>query len=1490
MGSTPGSTTTDPNIPTDLIGSPNEAEIIVNGKTVRSLIDSGSQVSTVSKSFVDKHVQSDILPLTDLLRVESASGSEIPYLGYVNLDIRLASNSDCDITVPFLVVPDTQYHRDVPVLIGVSAIRVFTEKATDTLGESFLQKSKPPSAVGLGVRAVKLQQRHLEKSKGVIADVRVFQPEVVPARSSLVIAGKTKQIIEMPDMYATVEFAGKDTKTPEGLSVNPCLVRVQKQTAGVLVDVVNNSDVDVQLQPGMLIARLHHSSIVEPQSDDTPDSDFLGKFDLKHLDDFRKEGKITGDQAELVHQFLLQNKGIFCKHDNDIGHTTVLKHRIDLVDETPIKQKCRFIPPHLYDELREHLQQLLDMDVIAASDSPWSQNLVYAKKKDGSLRLCQDFRALNAKTIKDAYAIPKIEDLLNVVKGMKYVTSLDMAWSYWQVEIEESHRDRTAFTVGHLGHFQWKRMAFGLCNAPASQQKLMSRILQGELMKCCVVYLDDVLIFSNSFEQHLKDVQRILDKLLAAGLKIKPSKCKFFCDTVDFLGHVISPEGIKVNPEYVRAVKEYPRPTCQKDIERFLGLAGFYRRFIQSYSSIARPLMELLEGRVTKATRRKGKSVPPPFVWTDRQEESFSQLKQCLTTAPVLRYPDFEKPFIVRTDACGTGLGAVLCQEDDSNPGRDKAHVVAYASRSLRKGERHYSAYKLEFKALHWAITVKFKDFLSLPFTVTTDHNPLTYLLSGAKLDATTVRWVGELAAFNFNIVYKRGSTNRDADVLSRIPWTAEEQKQVSREDFRALCDAILDSEVRETCCAQVLVAPTEHDADIDLGGEKVDWVRAQDEDAVISQVKKHVLAGKFPPKDKLSRDMQPYVSLLGKLTINDGILYCMGSEYGDYGTEDDCRLVLPTKYRAKLFEYLHCNGGHLGRDKTVALFKSRVFWPGMFTDICSMISSCDRCVFSNKPSLPQAAPLHPITTTQPMELVCVDFVKLDKCKGNIENVLVITDHFTRYAQAFPTNNQTATTTAKVLYEKFFVHYGFPRRLHSDQGANFTGKIIESLCEIAGISKSRTTPYHPMGNGQAERFNQTLISMVRSLPDEQKRDWKTHIASLCHAYNSTPNPSTGTSPFFMMFGREPRLPADVFLVLPKSTSVYVRSVQDSLSAAHKVAQEAAKLAAKRGKYHYDLHKARGAVPMVGDKVLVRRTGFTDRHKLVDRWEPDVYTVVDQPNADIPVYKVKPEDGTGKCRTLHRNLLLPLSTPLVDYTKADQQGKPVTTTKVIPHKPKSGAKTPSASSDNVPVDSDEEGESGHLSLTIHHTNSSEQGENATPATLPAVPERSDVVDGSGGEDDELVVHGPEINVEEALNSTGTPGEDSFVSAQGNDDASPELTEDEESSVPSKKVLPKTDAEETLLYGDDVDEDLLTSDDSDSQSIARTRPGRTRKPPARFGDFVDPTRVKLKSQTVHTLPDWQLKVKFLNENQHLFAGNAGLLQQAIVNILTSDNVIK
>ena len=776
------------------------------------------------------------------------------------------------------------------------------------------------------------------------------------------------------------------------------------------------------------------------------------------------------------------------------------------------------------------------------------------------------------------------------------------------------------------------------------------------------IYLDDIIIFSDTKEEHLKRLEAVFQKLITAGLKLKPSKCFFFREEIEYLGHVVSGKGISTNPKKVEAVAKWPTPKTVYDVRSFLGFVGYYRRFIRNFSKIAKPIREVITGLENQSKRSAKKT----FVeWTEAADSAFEHLKKLCISTPILAYPDYKLPFVLHTDSSSEGLGAVLYQKQNG-----KLRVIAYASRSVSKSESHYPAHKLEFLALKWAVCEKFHEYLygSNLFEVYTDNNPLTYVLSSAKLDACGQRWVAKLANYNFTIRYKSGLSNVEADALSRISWP---EILADSEDLDVdlncmdthVVNAILAGSRSKTsliesvsCSSKIIPPELSQDSD---SSSNINWMKEQRADPNLTVIIKLIESGQLQKRKQHGKDTPEVKSLLRirkSLKLVKDILYRKTYTDNSSSKRIQWQLVVPKAYRSRALAGCHDDVGHQGRMRTLSLLRERFFWPGMQTEAIQHILKCTRCLRRKTPS--HVAPLQPIHVTQPLELVHMDYLSLEPSKGNIENVLVITDHFTRYALAYPSKTQTAQATARILWDNFICHYGFPEKFISDQGRNFESDLIKELCKIAGVKKLHTTPYHPQGNGQCERFNSTLCNMLGTLSEEEKSDWKSYLGCMTHAYNCTKHASTTYSPYYLMFGRHPRLPIDVEFGLPKSNSGdnssksrYVQKLRRRLNYAFQKATKVANQQANKYKSSYD-KSIKGPQLQEKDLVLVKIVAHKGRHKLQDKWEPEEYVVVEQPIAGTPVYRVQPVTEEN-IRTLHRNLLLPLGVKLEpDYDSDD----------------------------------------------------------------------------------------------------------------------------------------------------------------------------------------------------------------------------------------------
>ena len=610
------------------------------------------------------------------------------------------------------------------------------------------------------------------------------------------------------------------------------------------------------------------------------------------------------------------------------------------------------------------------------------------------------------------------------------------------MELDEKSIPLTAFTVGPLGFYECVRMPFGLTNTPATFQRLMESCLSDLHLNWCIIYLDDVIVFSKTPEEHIEQLEAVFKKISDAGLKLKPSKCEFFKKRIHYLGHIVSDKGIETDPKKIEAIVRWPGPRTVHEVRKFLGFTNYYRKFVYKYAQIARPMNKLISGENAKKKHRK-------VEWGDEQEQSFNKLKDACTKTPVLAYADYKRPFRLNTDASKMGLGSVLYQQQDDGTCR----VIAYASRSLSKTEKNYNAHKLEFLALKWAVTERFHEYLyGGNFEVYTDNNPLTYVLTTAKLDATGQRWIANLANYNFKIFYRSGRSNIDADALSRIPWDVAQVNYVQTGPIVKSLQTTQPVAIKMPHLPNAVIAVHELVVRTDCQLSKAQWREEQSLDPAIDMVvgllRSKNLSG-YECQKTDSTDVKGLLRLRKDLFLENGLLYRRA--HFKATNKKVHQFVMPTQFRKRTVTVCHEDYGHLGMDRVLILLQERYFWPQMSEDVRKYIRQCDRCVRFKKPK--EQTELYPITATYPLELVHLDFLSIGGKEDKMKNVLVVTDHFTRYAQCYVTKNQTALTVANELVNKYFTNYGWPDKILTDRGTSFENELFHDICEKAKIKK-----------------------------------------------------------------------------------------------------------------------------------------------------------------------------------------------------------------------------------------------------------------------------------------------------------------------------------------------------------------------------------------------------------------------------------------------------
>ena len=662
--------------------------------------------------------------------------------------------------------------------------------------------------------------------------------------------------------------------------------------------------------------------------------------------------------------------------------------------------------------------------------------------------------------IKEQRKIPiQVDEVQDRLAGSTVFSTLDLQSGYWQMPVNPADMDKTAFSPGAgFGLYQFCRMPFGLCNAPSSFQRMMDKIFRG--LSFVSTYLDDILIHSPDEEQHKVHLQEVFNRLRRAGLTLRGHKCHIGLAKVTYLGHIFSANGMKPDPCKISVITKWPTPANAEEVRRFLGLASYYRRYINQFADIAAPLHKLTHKDEV-------------FNWTHNCQQAFQSLKTKLTEPPVLAYPQFHTnagEFVLITDASSQGVGAVLEQD---------GHVIAYASRALSKAEKQYSVIQQECLAIVYA-TKQFRHYLlGRSFKLLTDHAPLQWL-SAQKMEGMLCRWALALQEFDFKISYRAGVHNSNADALSRVPL--------------------------DTCAATVVHSQNFCQT---LQSE-------QQQDPTIAILYQALKSKKRPvTKDPILRR---YCQLWSQLQIIKDVV-CR-----QYSPEPSSGIVivpiLPPKLRPQALKETHDTpaAGHFGKSKTMSKLRQEAYWVNMGKDVDQYCNRCVKCQQS-KPPMPPRAELQNVPIGRPWQMLAVDILEVPISTCNNRYLLVIQDYFTKWVEAIPLPNQSADLITSEIIKLFSV-FGIPDILHSDQGRNFESALFRQTLAAFGVSKSRTTAYHPQGDGMVERFNRSLLQLLRTYV-EKPHDWEKYLPLVLYAYRTAPHSSTNVSPFMLMYGRQP---------------------------------------------------------------------------------------------------------------------------------------------------------------------------------------------------------------------------------------------------------------------------------------------------------------------------------------------------------------------------------
>ena len=799
---------------------------------------------------------------------------------------------------------------------------------------------------------------------------------------------------------------------------------------------------------------IEHLMLAASDNNEYEFEDEMSNYDPTFIDENFKIPHLNKAEEEKVISFLNENEDLFARSYSDLGKCTLEPFEINL--EPGVKPI--YVPPYRKSQkerqaLNEEIEKMLQAGIIRTSKSPWSAPVVTQMKPDGTLRMCVDFRKLNAKTILNRQPIPLPKDIFDQLAGSQIFTKLDLKSGYWQIPMHEDSIPITAFSTQD-GHYECMYMAFGLTNAPSHFAMIM-RTTYYEV-KCAKTFFDDITTHSANFDTHLEDLKTVFECLRKSNLKLNFKKCEWFQDEIFLLGHVINGTNLKMNPKKVDAVKSALAPKNIKHVQKFIGLANYYRRFIKQFSHIAKPLYDLL-----KKNRK--------WSWGEIEQNAFNTLKDKLCEYPIVRLPDIERPFILHTDASNIAIGAILAQKDDNNA----EYVIEYASKSLKSFEMNFGITEKECLAVVWAIKYFHYYLFGVKFTVVTDHSALHWLLT-LKKDPTgrLARWSTILQSYKFEVIHRKGKLHNNVDAISRPVLLAQ---------------AISNSELTEF--------------EMDANTKNID---PYDDSALIYYLEN----GKF--KTGISKKQKQRINKLAeKYKIKNNKLYHIN--------ETEEKEVPRKEERLKLTKAAH-EFGHFQSKATYDRLGEEYYWPKMMKDVETIVKNCNICI-RNEPKRIMNNPAIALPITGLFDRVGIDLVfGLKETPDGYKGILLVTDYLSKYPYAAPIKSKTANEIAEQLWI-YITIFGPPKEMLSDQGPEFLNKIVEELAKITGIKRSVTAPYHPRTNGLVERFNQTLINMLRKFTDSQPDEWIYWLPFSLLSYRTKVHETTNISPYQLVFSK-----------------------------------------------------------------------------------------------------------------------------------------------------------------------------------------------------------------------------------------------------------------------------------------------------------------------------------------------------------------------------------
>ncbi len=1199
---------------------------MVNGETLPAMHDTGAEVSVIELKWATK-MGMKILPMESTLRILNPNGVPFVCQGVAKEKLLIGENwRSCtlmvvqDLDVPLLLGQDFLAEHEVTLncgqgivwygneLIPTLPVRKQTRKlyrATNGVGLTLEQPLTLAPGQAATVRCVVMEntQRWCSGWTWVVNPMGIVQREV----------GMT-----IPE--ALVEYHG-------GGGVILAVVNFSTEERTLGCDTLIGSLKTIPREVIIRSVRTSEGSVeasVQRVDDDKAKhkEENLLKFKKTLEEKYMENECLTREQRDEFTLLLMKYESVLQAEQLGTVKSTVFD--INVEGAKPIRQRDRRWSQVELAVMKKEIETLTKMGLIEPASGEWASRIVMVTKKDGSTRMCVDFRAVNQLCKMDAYPTPLVERTLDQLNGSHWYTSFDAEKGYYQVAMTERAKEISAFRCP-FGYFHFTKMPFGMKNAGATFQRMMDMVLQGLTWQCCMVFVDDVVVYSKTWEDHLRDVGLVLQKFMEFGITLNLKKCLLARNQLPFLGHVVSQEGIKPDPAKVSKVKDFLRPTSVTGLRSFLGMTGQLRKFVKDYAAIARPLNQMLSE--ARSPVWKGGSV-----WTSEEEQSFEKLKEAVTEEAFLAHPDFEMPFVLWCDASDYGAGAVLTQEKGG-----VSRPVAYASAVFNKAQRNYSTTQREGLAVVWA-TTHYRSYIhGVPTIVVTDHSALTWILSVREPTSRLARWTMALMDYDLTFVHRPGKANVIADALSRLK--SRELNPEDPETRSDLLEPIFVGRIR----AKVNPKTVMHNDGVVEGDALDEWRKAQRTDPTWKHMVSFLETEIIPGDDACAR----WISVRSDEFVMLNNLLCKVKVVKERGVlTSKVQVVVPRVMMGRILSRFHedmAEGGHMGSARLYAKLRERYWWPRMYQDTIDWVASCIPCQRIGKTTAQKSNIGGHVVGEQPLDCIAMDLLAMPESWAGNKYVMVVMDYATRYAIAVPVKDKTAKTVAEALIQQVLLVHGPARRLLSDNGTEFKNQVVAELCRMTNMGRVFTTPYNPQCDGMVERFNRTLLKMVGCYVDEGQKNWDVQLPWLIFAYNTSHSTSHGTTPFELMFGRKVNTTIDLEM---EANSRGIRVGEAKLlinDHVHEMRKRAASIIAQnlqQGEITANKHRREPPVFNSGDVVWLHTPWKLDqgaKRKLAPKWRGPYVVVTRIPPVNL---RIRPVGSSEKASTVHVDRVKP----------------------------------------------------------------------------------------------------------------------------------------------------------------------------------------------------------------------------------------------------------